>query len=95
MDEVNFEAIGRCEHLRSQINDALRMRDMEGSRLSNASRIMSSSADLIMMVNTSRIETCYESLKNHQDALRKLIDEYNEWAEKAGKKPIQTMANSN
>lgn len=93
MSNIDYEAIGRCEHLREQINQAIRMRDMEAGKLSQASRMMSSSPDLVMMVNLSRIETALESLKVHQQELRGLMEEYNEWAEKAGKKPIQTMSN--
>ncbi|OXH79216.1 hypothetical protein [Pantoea agglomerans] len=92
MSDVDYEALGRCEHLKGQFNEALRQRDWAASRLSSLSTLYSSSMDMILIANIKSIEEAVEQLKLHQGSLEKIVAEYNTWAEKAKKKPMQFTA---
>nr|WP_318375383.1 hypothetical protein [Enterobacter sp.] len=90
MDQVDFEAIGRCEHLKDGINDILKLRDMAASRISSATRQSGNNSiyGAIKEFNMAFIDSELENLKKTDAQLRKLITEYNSWAERAGKSPI-------
>lgn len=90
MEDVDYEAIGRCEHLKDAINEALRMRDMAASRISAATRQSGNAAihGPIKEFEFGFIDSELENLKETDKKLRVLISEYNEWPEKAGKKKI-------
>lgn len=96
MSELNFEAIGRCEHLRKEIGDCLSKRDMFALRLSTAARTSGSTfiSNTITAISISKIEDALQQLKTYETKARSLVDEYNQWAVKAGKESITFMSNS-
>ncbi|WP_156943227.1 hypothetical protein [Pantoea septica] len=93
MSEVDFEALGRCEHLKGKFNEALRLRDWAATKLAGLSNLYSSTQDMIYRVNIQEIEATLEVLKQHQSSLEEIVAEYNSWAEKANKKPMQFVSN--
>ncbi|SFF37228.1 hypothetical protein SAMN05216563_1316 [Phytobacter palmae] len=90
MSDVDFEAIGRCEHLRSQISAAMSARNVEASRISHATRDSGGSffQERIRIIDLDAIDAQLISLKQHDAHLRELVNEYNSWATKAGKSEI-------
>ncbi|WP_041692076.1 hypothetical protein [Erwinia billingiae] len=97
MSELNFEAMGRCEHLRKEITECLSKRDMHAQRVSSATRTTGSTfiSNTITSMGISKIEKAIEELKEYETKLRVLVDEYNQWADKAGKPAITFMSNAN
>lgn len=95
MSELNFEAMGRCEHLRKEIIACLAKRDMFAQRIGSASRISGSTfiSNTITSISIVKIENAVEELKACESSLRRLVDEHNQWAAKAEKDPITFMSN--
>lgn len=90
MPDVDFEAIGRCEHLKSQISETMAFRDSAASRISSLTRDAGGGyfQERIRIVDLEAIETQLGSLKKHDAHLKELVEEYNSWATKAGKREI-------
>lgn len=97
MTELNFEAMGRCEHLRKEIIECLSKRDMHAQRVSSATRTTGSTfiSNTITSISITKIEKAIEELKEYESKLRVLVDEHNQWADKAGKAEITFMGNVN
>ncbi|WP_460646028.1 hypothetical protein [Leclercia adecarboxylata] len=90
MSDVDFEAIGRCEHLKSQISAAMASRDAAASRISSLTRDSGGGyfQERIRIIDLDVIEVQLLSLKQHDAHLKELVEEYNSWATKAGKREI-------
>lgn len=90
MSEVDFEAIGRCEHLRSEFSKILGLRQQAASKISQATRNLDGSyfQERLKKLSIEAIEADLATLKSHEEKLHQLVEEYNKWAEKAGKEKI-------
>ena len=75
MSELNFEAMGRCEHLRKEIGDCLSRRDIFALRLSTAARTSGSTfiSNTINAINISKVEDALQQLKTYENNVRSFV----------------------
>lgn len=90
MPEVNYEAVGRCEVLRSEIGDKLRERHVAYSKITTAYRGNGSNLvyDTVTTLQIDVMQSALNEVKEIEAKIKALVVEYNEWAEKCGKKEI-------
>ncbi|MDE9455397.1 hypothetical protein [Xenorhabdus bovienii] len=89
MTEINFEALGRCEHLKAKILKAIADRN-SAFRLLKHGFSESSEYDIsrIQHVDVSQLREAIDALEKADIELMALVDEYNKYASQAGKKDI-------
>ncbi|MEK9497054.1 hypothetical protein V2H77_11425 [Photorhabdus sp. P32] len=84
MSEIDFEALGRCHHLKSKILEALRKRDDAFRDMKNQYHADPSPFDRIHEINMEFFHEKFKELDEANAELVILVSEYNKWAEKAG-----------
>lgn len=94
MSDMNFEAIGRCEHLREEIQKYVRERDFAFSSMQSTYRPASSHTvhDTVHLANMEKLREQFDRLDVANTELTSLVDEYNRWAPEAGKRLIKFVA---
>lgn len=91
MSDINFEALGRCVHLKQQIELAILRRDQAFDELSVSYQKTEehSISDRVKFADMDRIRGAFDELDNANTELTSLVDEYNKWASKASKREIK------
>ncbi|MBP1034010.1 hypothetical protein J8631_00385 [Serratia fonticola] len=94
MSEINFEALGRCEHLKEQINKAIRDRDLAFAKMNHAYRKLDGHTvyDTIHFADMEKLRGGFDELERVNVELTSMVDEYNRWAPQADKRPIKFVA---
>ncbi|MBD2797714.1 hypothetical protein ID856_14390 [Xenorhabdus sp. 18] len=89
MTEINFEALGRCEHLKDKILNAIADRN-SASRLLKHGFSESSEYGIsrIQHIDITKLREAIDALEKADIELMALVDEYNKYAAQAGKKDI-------
>lgn len=93
MSEIDFEALGRCEHLKEKLRTAGHARDMAYIEVKRA-YWESPNYDWERNVNHVDIgvmRDAVDRLESADNELMALVQEFNEWAPKAGKKQITIL----
>ncbi|WP_275269128.1 hypothetical protein [Pantoea ananatis] len=90
MSEIDFEAIGRCEHLKTEISRAIQSRHSAYSRLTTAYKGDGSGHvyNSITEIDTEKMQKALDELKNYEASVHELVREYNLWAAKASKQTL-------
>jgi len=92
MSEVNYEALGRCDHLRGEINKAHHEREMALlglTQLHRSNGVHQQVYDEVKKINIDAFQNKLDVINSANEKLMKLVEEHNAWAEQAGKKPIR------
>lgn len=93
MSDIDFEALGRCEHLKEKLRTAGHSRDMAFNEVKRSYR-ESTGYDWERTVNhvdISVMRSAVDRLESADNELMALVQEFNEWAPKAGKKQITIL----
>lgn len=88
MTEIDFEALGRCHYLRGKIADASRRRDDAYKGMTEWYTLEPNPYDRVYEVNMSNFHQNYKEFEPANEELTLLVGEYNQWAEKAGERPM-------
>lgn len=92
MSEIDFEALGRCHHIREQIIDTLRKRDSAfdsiGYRYQRTQRFNVTVSE----VNMLAMHKNFKEFEEANTELMILVNEFNHWAEKAGERKLDIIA---
>ncbi|EBP4586303.1 hypothetical protein VH79_24560 [Salmonella enterica] len=91
MSGINFEALGRCVHLKQQIELAIMKRDQAFDELSVSYQKTEehSVSERVKFADMDRMRGAFDELDNANTELTSLVDEYNRWADKGGKREIK------
>ncbi|EDY1994243.1 hypothetical protein JYL57_001483 [Salmonella enterica subsp. enterica serovar Typhimurium] len=91
MSGINFEALGRCVHLKKQIELAIMKRDQAFDELSVSYQKTEehSVSERVKFADMDRMRGAFDELDNANTELTSLVDEYNRWADKGGKREIK------
>lgn len=92
MSEVNYEALGRCDHLRGEIDKAHHERELAIISLNQMHRTNGAPNRVYNEVRKVNIDAMQEQLlkvKQIDENLSKLIEEHNAWAKQADKPLIK------
>jgi len=91
MSDIDFEALGRCQHISKQLESALRDRHTAYSKMNNCYRA-NGSGQVGTSVTTTDLKTMqahFEEFKLIEQKIVELVGEYNEWAPKANERVIK------
>ncbi len=89
MTEIDFEALGRCHHLRSKIADAARKRDDAFKGMTEKYCPDPNPYERVHEVDIQEFHQKAKEFELANDELTVLVNEYNKWAEKAGERPMR------
>ncbi|HGG5996080.1 TPA: hypothetical protein ACJG4C_005224 [Salmonella enterica subsp. diarizonae serovar 61:r:z53] len=91
MSEINFEALGRCVHLKQQIEMVIMKRDQAFDELSVSYQKTEghSVSERIKFADMGRMRVAFDELDNANTELTSLVDEYNRWADKCGRREMK------
>lgn len=91
MSEINFEALGRCQHLKDEINKAIRNRDGAFRSMARAYREQESHTvyDTVRFIDLEKMHQYLSELEAENAKVTALVEEYNRWAPSAGKSVIK------
>ncbi|MGK4478628.1 hypothetical protein ACSMDC_09610 [Yersinia enterocolitica] len=94
MSEIDFEALGRCEHVKGLISKAVRDRDLAFSHIASSYRKADHREihDSVKFMDIEKMHGFIADLEKANTELTALVDEYNKWCEAAGKRPIKFVA---
>ncbi|MBT0378891.1 hypothetical protein [Morganella morganii] len=84
MSEINFEALGRCQHLKQVVLDLRRKRDQAFNSIKHC--YVSPTHDSAMVVHhfdPGVIRTACDKIEEANIELMTAVDEYNKWAKEA------------
>jgi len=86
MSELDFEAMGRCQHIGKQLESALRDRFTEYSRMTSCFKANGNGQynNSVTTTDLDKMQKHFEELKVFEKKILELVTEYNEWAPKAG-----------
>jgi hypothetical protein len=84
MTDINFEALGRCQHLKTQFIELKGKRDRAFSEIKHSYTESSSSLpDSVHEFNTARLRSACDKIDALNIELMTTVDEYNKWAKEA------------
>lgn len=84
MSEINFEAIGRCQHLKSQFMDLKARRDRMFSEVrASYTESMRSLPDSVYEFEVNRVRALIDKIDAINIELMTTVDEFNKWAKEA------------
>ncbi|MBE8596862.1 hypothetical protein [Xenorhabdus sp. BG5] len=89
MSEIDFEALGRCHHLKGKINDTCHKRDGAFRDIKNKYHAGSNPFDAVYEIDMAFFHQKFKELDEANTELTILVNEYNQWAGKAGERPIR------
>lgn len=89
MTEIDFEALGRCHYLRGKLTDAARRRDDAFKGMTERYSLDPNPYDRIHEVDMAVFSQKAKEFETANDELTLLVNEYNQWAEKAGERTMK------
>lgn len=84
MSGINYEALGRCHHLKDLIHDLHRERDSTFGKIKHSyTEPSQDAADTVHYIDVSEMYNHVLKLRTIDAELMTAIDEYNKWAKEA------------
>lgn len=84
MADINFEALGRCQHLKAQFIELKGQRDRAFSEIKHSYTESSSSLpDAVHEFDTAHLRSACDKIDALNIELMTTVDEYNKWAKEA------------
>ncbi|EKN3986073.1 hypothetical protein ACS90Y_001634 [Yersinia enterocolitica] len=92
MSEINFEALGRCEHLKGRITEVSSLRISAFRKLKYGfSDSESTVIDRVHHADIDKLRDAIDELERADVELMALVEEYNKYAPEAGKRVINIV----
>ncbi|CAI1577895.1 Uncharacterised protein [Serratia marcescens] len=92
MSEINFEALGRCQHLKALVLELRRERDRTFNRIKHSYITPSQdTAESVHHFETGGLRTACDKLDHLNTELMTAVDEHNKWAKEANLPDIKVI----
>ncbi|HHR6503125.1 TPA: hypothetical protein ACS8CD_003699 [Providencia alcalifaciens] len=95
MSDINFEALGRCTHLKEALSKAVKERNTALSSLERiGARTNEYDIQRVKHVDVQKLRKAIDDVEKADIELTSLIEEYNSYASQAGLKEITIVKNA-
>ena len=92
MSEINFEALGRCQHLKALVLELRRERDRTFNGIRHSYITPSQdTAEIVHHFETASLRAACDKLDRLNIELMSAVDEFNKWAKEANQQQIKIV----
>lgn len=88
MTEIDFEALGRCHHVKDKLVKSIKRRDDAFSSIDYRYERTQRFNGTVIDVNMEAMHKSFKELSDANAEVLALFSEYNRWAEKAGERAL-------